>query len=376
MPTFETKRSPLQRFWHWLRTSRSRTYFFIALGVTLIAGTGLVSWMLLYPEAEIPISTVIREPEPEEPPKFYSPLTGVEVADESLTKRPVTAIMLENSPDARPQSGLKDAGIVYEAVAEGGITRFNALYQESRPGLIGPVRSLRPYYTEWAAAYDPAVAHIGGSHRALQMVRGGGYGVDLDQFFNPGAYWRSSDRYAPHNVYTSFDRLDALNAEKGKTSSNFTPFPRIEVPAENKKKPAQSEEPAPAPTATSIDIDVSSGAYHVNYDYDAASQTYLRKQGGEPHMDREAGQIQPRVVVAIKVAMSLGFEDGYREQITTTGSGEAYVFQNGTAIQGTWSKESPTAPLILKDSEGKEIKLARGQTWITALANTRGVSWQ
>lgn len=358
------KQNPLKRFWNWVRYDRGGRLFLVALAVVIATGVGLIVWMNSQPLPEVPAATTVPKPKPKEPPKYYSPLTGVQVPDEALTKRPVTAIMIENSPDARPQSGLKDAGIVFEAVAEGGITRFNALYQESRPALIGPVRSVRPYYVEWAAAYDPAVVHIGGSHRALQMVRGGGYGTDLDQFFNPGAYWRASDRYAPHNVYTSFDRLDALMAEKGKTASNFTPWPR------------QDGQKSEAPNATSIDIAVSTGAFAVHYDYDATSNTYVRKQGGEPHTDREAGPIQPAVAIAIKVPMSLGFEDGYREQITTTGSGEGFVFQNGTVTAITWSRDSDKAPLVLKAADGKPIALNRGQTWVTALASDRSVSWQ
>ena len=107
--------------------------------------------------------------------------------------------MIENSPDARPQSGLKAAGVVYEAIAEGGITRFMALYQTSKPELIGPVRSLRMYYLDWFAPYSASIAHVGGSLNALTEARSGKY-RDLDQFFNSQTYWRASDRYAPHNV--------------------------------------------------------------------------------------------------------------------------------------------------------------------------------
>lgn len=315
------------------------------------------------PEPQMPTiyPTAIKKPEP---PKFYSPLTGVPVPDEGFTKKPVTAIMIENSPEARPQSGLRDAGVVFEAIAEGGITRFIALYQEGRPGLIGPVRSVRPYYVEWAAGFDPAVAHIGGSARALQMIRSGSYGTDLDQFFNAGSYWRAADRAAPHNVYTNFDRLDALNAARGKTTSTFVFSPRTD---DNK---------SPTPNAANININVSYGAFNVDYTYDPATNTYLRSQGGAPHVDREAGQIQPKVVIAIKVNMSLGFEDGNREQITTTGTGQAYIFQNGTVQEATWSKADAKARLIFTAADGREVPLNRGQTWITALATNRSVSWR
>lgn len=196
------------------------------------------------------------------------------------------------------------------------------------------------------------------------MIRSGNYGVDLDQFFNAGAFWRASDRYAPHNVYTNFERLNALRESKGKTTSSFVGHPREDLKT------------LPEPTATDITIGVSSGQFLVRYAYDRESNSYLRFQGDAEHNDREKGRITPRVVVAIKVPMSIGFEDGNREQITTTGSGQAYVFQNGVVIEGTWQRDGEKAPLKLLAADGTEIKLARGQTWITALANTKNVSWQ
>ncbi len=345
-------------------------WFLVALASMIAVGVGLLFVIAQHHEPTVSDKIVVPKPKPT--PKFYSPLTGLQTT-EANTKRPVTAIMIENSPEARPQSGLKEGGIIYEAIAEGGITRFVVLYQESRPELIGPVRSVRPYYVEWASAYDPAVAHVGGSQRALSMIRSGNYGTDLDQFFNGGSYWRVNDREAPHNVYTSFDKLDALSESKGKTSSDFTGFTRKDEPkpakiAEDRKKGVVQ--------ANSINIDVSSGTFHVEYAYQADNNTYKRSHNGTVHTDREAGDIAPKVVVAIKVPMSIGMEDGNREQITTTGSGQAYVFQDGTVIEGTWSRDGEKGRLVLAGKDGKEIALNRGQTWITALSDSRSVSWQ
>lgn len=298
------------------------------------------------------------------PTVYYSPLTGIKLADEAATKQPVTAIMIENSPDARPQSGIKQAGIVYEAIAEGGITRFLALYQEAKPGLIGPVRSVRMYYVDWAAPYNASIVHIGGSAAALAEVRNGNY-RDLDQFFNAGSFWRASDRYAPHNVYTKFENLDALNKAKGYSESKFTGFARTDG------------KPSDAPTATRIDLKISSPQYNTHYDYDAASNTYLRSVGGAASNDREDGRITPHVVVAMKVDMTKTMEDGWRESITTNGAGSAVIFQNGLATECTWRKNSRTDPLQFVDANGKEISLNRGQTWITAVPNgSGGVAWQ
>ncbi len=354
--------SPLSRIIGWIKFRRERLYFALALLVIIGTGVSLIDYMRAgasYP----PTNSLSVAPKKKEPPKFYSPLTGELVGNEAATKRQVTAIMIENSTSARPQSGLKAAGVVFEAVAEGGITRFVALYQEARPGLIGPVRSVRPYYVEWLAPFDAAVAHIGGSKRALDMVRDGTF-KDIDQFFNPQAYWRATDRWAPHNVYTSFDKLDALNAAKGFTSSSFSGFGR---------KP---DSPAASPNVTRIQINISSGMYGVSYVYNPSGNNYQRFQGGQAHLDREAGQITPKVAIAIKVPMSLGFEDGWREQINTTGSGQAYVFQDGTVTEGTWRKNGTKDQIQFLDAAGKAILLNAGQTWITAVPNDKTVTWQ
>ena len=298
------------------------------------------------------------------PTKYYSPLTGLLVADEAATKQAVTGIMIENSPDARPQSGLKNSGVVFEAIAEGGITRFLVLYQQEKPQLIGPVRSLRLYDADWAAAFDTSIGHVGGSAAALAEVRNGNY-RDIDQFFNPNTYWRSTDRYAPHNVYTSFTNIDALNAEKGYTTSNFTGFTRTDG-----KVSATLD-------ATNINVAISSYLFNSSYAYDAATNTYARSQAGEAHLDREDGQISPSVVVALRVDETTIFEDGYRESINTIGSGSAVIFQNGTAINATWTKNSKTEQIKFTDAAGVEIPLVRGQTWLVAVPNDGGdVTWQ
>ncbi|MBC7764527.1 DUF3048 domain-containing protein [Microbacteriaceae bacterium] len=351
------------RFHDWVHVHRTRTYLFAGIGIVVAAG--LIASVALYkaPVKEVskPKSTtkIVKKADP----VFYSPLTGVKVANQEATKQALTAIMIENSPDARPQSGVKDAGVIYEAVAEGGITRFLTLHQEDKPQLIGPVRSVRMYYVDWLAPYQASVAHVGGSAASLAEVRNGNY-RDIDQFFNAGTYWRASDRYAPHNVYTSFEKIDALNQSKGYTESTFTSFARVDG------------KPAATPNATSIAMNFSSALYNTQYAYDAASNTYLRSIGGVPSDDREKGRIAPSSVVAIKVAMTHVLEDGYRESIQTSGTGAAYVFQNGTVTEATWRKNDRSSPLELIDASGKPISLIRGQTWIGAIPNGSGsVSW-
>ncbi len=354
------------RIGNWLH--RHPVAIYLIAGAAVVLAASLVAFILLYQKPQqvsfYQPATIQKKPLAPPAPKYYSPLTGEEVATQAITTQPATGIMIENSPDARPQSGLKSAGIVFEAIAEGGITRFLALYQQEKPQLIGPVRSIRLYDVEWLAPFQVSVAHVGGSQQALKKVRNGQY-RDVDQFFNSGSYWRTTDHYAPHNVYTSFARLDALNAAKGYTTSTVASF--------SHKNPA----PSKTPNATKINVVISSALYNSSYIYDPATDSYQRSQAGAPHLDREMGQITPAAVVVMNVNEQTVLQDGYREQITTVGSGVATIFQDGIVTTGTWNKSSITNQIIFADAAGKDIPLNRGQTWITAIPNGRGsVSWQ
>ncbi len=340
----------------------------IVSGITIIIiATGITTFIVMSKPVTPVVVKKIEKPKPKPVPvvvKYYSPLTGNLVTNEVATKQAVTGIMIENSPNARPQSGIKDSGVVFEAIAEGGITRFLVLYQQEKPQLIGPVRSLRLYDVEWLAAFNSGIGHVGGSAAALAEVRNGNY-RDLDQFFNSGSYWRATDRYSPHNVYTSFEKLDALNVAKGYTASTFTGFNRVDGKA------------SATPDATIIDITISSYLYNSSYTYNPATNNYSRSQGGEAHNDRESGQITPSVIVAMRVDESTVLEDGYRENITTLGSGSAVIFQNGTATTATWHKTNKLDQITFTDASGVDIPLVRGQTWIAAVPNNDGdVVWK
>lgn len=337
----------------------------LLLSVLIASIVSIVLWQQRPKNITNKITVTAKTAATPAPKIYYSPLTGSKVADEATTQAAVTGIMIENSLESRPQSGLKQAGIVFEAIAEGGITRFLALYQEAKPQVIGPVRSLRLYDIDWFAPFQASIGHVGGSQAALQEVRNGNY-RDIDQFFNGSYYRRVSDRYAPHNVYTSFERLDALNAAKGYTSSSFTSWPR------------QDGKKAKVSDATNISVRISGQLYDSQYVFDPQTNTYARSQAGEPHLDREGGQIQPSVVIVMDITMTKVFEDGYREQITTIGSGKVRIFQNGTVTEGIWEKTARASQLKFLDNTGKEIALNRGQTWISAVpSNTGGdVTWQ
>ncbi len=364
----KTRAKHARHYWQAISvwTVQHKKIAIIVASVLIVFVAALLTFLFVYQKPVADIQVPLTHQAGKKPnPKYYSPLTGIELPDEAATKTNVTAIMIENSPDARPQSGLQQADVVYEAIAEGGITRFAAIYQQNRPELIGPVRSLRMYYLDWMAPYDPAIAHVGGSLFALREVRNGTH-KDLDQFFNAGTYWRSTDRYAPHNVYTSFANLDGLNAQRGYTQSSPQAI-------------ARSDQPFAGQTANSVNVTMSGPTYNSSWNYDAASATYLRSQAGAPHIDREKGQIGAQIVVVLKQQMDTVLEDGYRENYHTSGTGDAVVFAQGKATEAVWHKENMRTQLSFTDkSTGKPLLLPRGKTWFSAVPINEGgaVSWQ
>ncbi|HVW23590.1 MAG TPA: DUF3048 domain-containing protein [Candidatus Saccharimonadales bacterium] len=300
------------------------------------------------------------------PTTVPSTLSGLPV-DPSANQRPVTGVMVENSLDARPQSGLSQAGVVFEAVAEGGITRFLALYQDQVPTNVGPVRSARPYYIQWNLGFDAAYAHVGGSPDALNDISAWGV-KDLNQFYNGGSYHRVSSRPAPHNVYTGIDTLNQLEAAKGYTSSNFTGFVR--------KKAA----PAKKPTATSVALNMSYGNdYNVSYTYVPKTNSYARNEGGQAQIDANTNQqLSPTVVIAMVVPLGQGALDAsgaYYSDYAVVGSGTVYVFQDGGVTTGTWSKADNNSQIQFTTASGQPLALDPGQAWLTAIPDASKVSY-
>lgn len=338
--------------------TKKQWIIFSVIAVLFLGGIGFATYYLFIRDDAKPVVTKKKEEEPKKetpaPVPLYASLTGLPIADATVNDRPVTAIMIENSQDARPQSGLNKAGVIFEAVAEGGITRFLTLWQDTESDYIGPVRSVRPYYVQWLRGFDAAVAHVGGSGQALAMLKESG-AKDLDQFANSSAYWRVSNRYAPHNMYTSIAKLREVEAKKGYGKSSYTAFPR------------KDDTPNAQPNAKTIDFNISGAIYNSHYDYDAASNTYKRSEGGKPHTDEKSSeQLSPKVVVALVMPQG---KNGIYTTYNTIGGGQALVFQDGIVTTGTWAKSGDTSQFVFKDSAGAEIKFNRGQTWFTVLGS-------
>ena len=310
---------------------------------------------------------------------YYSEMQAEQFADQNNHAR-INCVQIPNGTDARPQVGLTDAKIVYEAIAEGGITRFAALFRNNTSKMVGPVRSLRTYYLEWDTPYDCTIVHAGGEENALKQVKSYAHLSESAKYM-----WRDySEYYNPNNLFTSASLLSDYNKSQKYQSSEPKVFERM--------LPGEKMEGEYAP-AKSIYVHVTTTKnYNVKYDYDEESKTYLRSYEGNsgkhmvydckkalntgnkirPKRECELVQVAPKVVIVMKVDEKLNQTNHYREDIETIGSGEAWVFQNGVVIPGTWSRRTKGAQLMFKDENGAEIKLAAGQTFITSIAKSYG----
>ncbi|MEE8346029.1 MAG: DUF3048 domain-containing protein [Dehalococcoidia bacterium] len=301
-------------------------------------------------------------------------IDGVLVSPDELAEiqeRLPLAVMIDNLVTARPQVGLEKADLVFEAVAEGGITRFLAVYWRNKPGLILPVRSARVYYMDWAAGLDASYVHWGAARSsgpADVPTAFSRLGLrDIDAFALGTPYFtRDPSRRSPHNGIADTDALWELAAGR-----DWTGPPAIESWQFKEDEP-QRPKLAGAAAAPTVDLGFGGpfkSSYAVNWEYDPDTNGYLRSQGGEPHEDRDSGnQIQARNVAVLVTSLRLAGDGTSHLLYETTGSGDAVVFQDGVAVPGTWSKPDAHSRIRFFDAAGNEIAFNRGQTWIEVLS--------
>jgi hypothetical protein len=300
-------------------------------------------------------------PRPPAPPKW--PLTGLDAPDEAATRTRVVSVKIENSPAARPQSNLDQADIVYETVTEGGITRFNALFQSMSPEMVGPVRSARLSDTYIVPQYHALFAHCGGDPDLRAELADKSRFDDVDQFFNPAAYWRGGGRLLTDIAKVRTQGIDKRGYEATLQITGLA----------FKKAP-----PSGAPTCTAVTVPFSSGN-SVTWAYDAASRVYARSINGKPHTDRESKRQYTASNVVVLWAKVRGVKTTKWGspvlEIQLNGSGRASVFRDGARIDGTWTTAGKEPP-VFKAPDGTTIKLAPGNTWFQVIANDQNISFK
>lgn len=294
---------------------------------------------------------------PAEPAKW--PLTGMPAADEgAITRRPLS-IKIENSPNARPQTGLNSADVIYESITEGGITRFNCIFQSTLPATVGPVRSARLSDLWIVPQYDGLFFFSGASSTVNGAVRKSGM-PNLSQDAGISApYSRSSARPAPHNLYLSTDKAYAeATKRKMRTTSQVR---------ELQHDAAISTDSTEVVSEIVIPF---SQANTVKWTWDPTDKVYLRVNNGKVHTDAATGkQVRTKNVVVMWVKYTARSHDKVGSttyDVTLGGTGHATIFRDGKRIDGTWTADR-TAPPRFKAADGRSIKLAPGNTWMQVI---------
>ncbi|MFZ6035129.1 MAG: DUF3048 domain-containing protein [Patescibacteria group bacterium] len=326
---------------------------------------------------------------PDEPKTEECPINGEMLTKSqrlAWEKRRPLGVMVENHKEARPQSGLSYADVVYEAVAEGGITRFLAVFYCKDAPYVGPVRSARMYFINFLEGYgsNPLYAHVGGANTPgpadalgyIKEISWSSYN-DLNQFSVPFPYfWRDYERLpnraTEHTVYSSTAKLwqyakdkreltekdsDGIRWDKG-----FTPW-----------EFADDAKTGDRGNITKVDFgfwDSFASDFGVVWSYDKTSNSYKRNNGGVPHLDKNTGRQLTAKNIVVMFAKESPANDGYEGGhllYKTVGSGDALIFNNGQAIKGEWSREDTTDNLKFTDEQGKAVSMVRGQVFVEVL---------
>ncbi|MGD8744369.1 MAG: DUF3048 domain-containing protein [Candidatus Woesebacteria bacterium] len=313
------------------------------------------------------------------------------------TRRPITVIV-ENHEDSRPPSGLSRADVVYEIVAEGGITRFLAVYYcgaAAEEVKVAPVRSARVYFIDYASEYGdfPIFMHVGGANdyagfgdtardaRALELLETIGWrvpkGNDFDTTYDSGfpVFWRNYERLGKqvateHTMMASLDAAYQQAEDRGFSAEDEDG----DAWDENFVKWDFSGEGTDSDTNSSkISFEfwedgLFSSEYAVTWVYDEESNSYKRENGGESHNDLETGEQLTAKNVVVLFARQRGPVDRNKHLLyETVGEGDALIFQNGKVVETTWEKDSRSSRTIFYDEDGAEVSFVGGSIWIEVL---------
>ena len=289
---------------------------------------------------------------------FFHPASQAVKAPPEVIK-PLLAVSIDNSPEARSQAGLQDADVVIETLAEGGITRFLAFFESHEAEKIGPVRSARPYFVDWALGEGAILAHSGGSKEALDEIDSSTDLKDVNEFYNEKFFWRDQTKTAPHNLLTSTELLGKLAEKKGWAADQH-----------NWGWDTDSRQTAlTANQIAKIAVNFSYAPYAVTFRYNPADNTSERVQDGSP-------QIAAKNLVVLYTDSTVIDKNLLTIALRTTGSDKAVVFRDGSLMQARWKKESAGGPLQLLDADGTKVALESGLTWIAVVDQHSSVSWK
>ena len=277
----------------------------------------------------------------------------------------LVAVMIENSRDAWPLSGLSEAAVVYEAPVEGNVPRFLAIYVGDDPvTAAGPVRSVRPYYVDWVSEYgDIMYMHVGGSDEGLERMDAANV-FAINEFYRDGYFWRSGERPRPHNTYTSSRLWQKARKDYGEyhESEAYDGW----LFAERRPCGSASNSDVNEECVSEITAAFLSPTYDARWVYNTSTEKYSRYQNKELQTDPDGAAIAADTVIVQRVRAAVIDEVG-RKRLDTIGEGEVTVFRNGYAIPGRWRKASRKDRTQFYDENDQLIPLQSGKIWVEVL---------
>lgn len=310
-------------------------------------------------------ATPLPEPTAVPPPIRVAPLTGEVISEEHFLalegQRPL-AVMIDNIAAATPQAGLDQADVVIEALVEGGVTRFMAVFHSKAPAVIEPVRSARTPFLYWAAEYDALYAHVGSAEldgpadAGRQIHEWGIHDLDLGTQPFDYSYVRDPNRLAPHNVLIDASKLRQRAVELGREGPPALVSWPFTVP--------EGLLPGVPALRFSVQFGPFSPRFSVQWDWDASVQRYLRSQFGEPQHDAASGNRLAFANVIIQYANAYLADGNGHVLIDVVGEGPAQVYSNGQLVEGTWRKTGLRERTEFLGPDGAPIPLLAGPTWI------------
>lgn len=345
-------------------------------------------------DEEIDTESMLLTINPSEPKDQPCPLNGqmyTKTEQEAWSKRRPLAVMIENHPEARPQSGLIKADVVFEALAEGGVTRFMAMYlcdAQRQDVVLAPVRSARTYFIDWASGFNkPLYVHVGGANtpgpsNALGQLSDYGWtgANDINQFsVGYPTFKRNYNRIAGKEVATEHTMVSTSEAlwELGEKRKWTSTDPKGVAWATGFTG-AQFKDGSSAGSVSPIAYQFWDGFndYGVEWKYDSATNSYKRNMAGAAHTDLETGkQIEVSSVVVLFSKEKGPINELKHMLYQTTGTGTALVFANGTAEEVNWSKPKRESELAFTTKKGQPFQFNRGKIWISVVNTGTKISY-
>ncbi|WHH61502.1 DUF3048 domain-containing protein [Petroclostridium sp. X23] len=310
------------------------------------------------PKSETAISDSKPDPAPSSPPT--DPIKPSKKFMNTTNERPIAVMIDNDNSDAWPHAGLEEAYVIYETIVEGGSTRFMALFKGTDTKKIGPVRSSRHYFLDYAMENDAVYVHYGWSPKARKDIPAlkinninGVLGGD-DWIF-----WREPKRkWDYHDVYTSIEKIkEMMKQKKYRDTSEVQNFQYA------------SSELTLADGASARKIEIPYSRYHTTaYEYDETAKLYKRWMRGTPHALSTSDNAVSTKNIIIQYVKNYYLGDGEpnigRQQLDTVGTGTGYYITNGKTVKINWKKDKRSSKTLYTDEQGHEIQLNDGQTWI------------